>query len=158
MQRMSLGGWWFCRSWKLKILIQHNMSSVVHWAGIHHDRWHLWEWCLFFFLFFFFTARLNTVEKRMEREVSRSMDRRALFYLFFFFTVTILIDQLKVQSAAYNKIQRQRLNIILAFYIYRSSCCTTVFLLQPRATQTKQQLFLFWAARRQFARPLWLGL
>ena len=156
MQRMNLGGWWFCRSWKLKILIQHNMSSVVHWAGIHHDRWHLWEWCLFFFLFFLLLDSIQWRRGWRGRWAGRWIV--GLFFFFFFFTVTILIDQLKVQSAAYNKIQRQRLNIILAFYIYRSSCCTTVFLQQPRATQTKQQLFLFWAARRQFARPLWLGL
>lgn len=49
MQRVSLSGRWFCRSWKLKILIQHNMSSAVHWAGIHRDRWHLQERCGVFF-------------------------------------------------------------------------------------------------------------
>lgn len=34
MQLMSRSFWWFCRSWKLKILIQHNMSAVVRCAEI----------------------------------------------------------------------------------------------------------------------------
>lgn len=41
--------WWLESSWKLKILIQHNMSALVHWAEITRTD-DIYENSFFFFL------------------------------------------------------------------------------------------------------------